>query len=219
MDNIIAKSEFLLEVFGYKISTASKTVKTQVFMESYSGREEAVGRSAGSTSWKISATNSSVGGDSNSRTMHKNNAMTSVSEDRNSMEELKREIEVCSIPSSSARRLDVLPVMEGGPEVWAVEFKRLSEARLKCSGRSKTTESSPKKENECFVNGECTAMACKMAAHSPLIPGLDTKTDPNPSILINESFSVRLHSDLYGRRLTEIRRLSTDDDHNPLEVV
>lgn len=217
MDNIIAKSEFLLEVFGYKISTVSKTVRTQVFMETYSGREEAVGRSAGSTSWKISATNSSVGGDSRT---HKNNAMTSVSEDRHSMEELKREIEVCSIPSSSARRLDVSPVMEGGPEVWALEFKRLSEARSRCSGRHKTESSSPKKENECFVNGECTAMACKMApAHSPLIPGLDTKTDPIPSILINESFSVRLHSDLYGRRLTEIRRLYTDDDHNPLEVV
>jgi hypothetical protein len=215
MDNIIAKSEFLLDLFGYKVSAVSKTVRTPVFMETVSGRGEAVGSAAGSTHWKISAPSSTIG---ESRA-YKSSAVTPVSEDKHSMDELKRQIEVCSIPSSSARRLDVCPVMEGGTEEWAKEFKKVSTARSsRCNGRNKT-EASPKTETECFVEGKCTAIACKTNSDSPLIPGLDTKTDPIPSILINETFSVRLHSDLYGRRLTEIRRLYTDDDHNPLEVV
>lgn len=215
MDNIITKSEFLLDLFGYKVSAMSKTVRTPVFMETVSGRGEAVGSAAGSTHWKTAAPSTVIG---ESRA-YKSSAVTPVSEDRHSMEELKRQIEVCSFPSSSARRLDVCPVMQGGSEQWAKEFKKVSTARsMRCNGRNKT-ESSPKTENECFVDGKCTSIACKKDSDLPLIPGLDTKTDPIPSILINETFSVRLHSDLYGRRLTEIRRLYTDDDHNPLEVV
>lgn len=48
--------------------------------------------------------------------------------------------------------------------------------------------------------------------------GPDPGSDSVNSIMVNEQFSVRLPDDLYGRRLTEIRRLYTDDDIVPLNT-
>jgi hypothetical protein len=118
------------------------------------------------------------------------------------------------VPSSALRSLEVLPLCSQTPQQWASEFREVLSSRL----RSVQSESDSEVEDvQSRIAGQ-NASNPDTGAVVVSAPGLDIKSDARASIVINEPFSVRLPEDLYGRRLTEIRRLYTDDDCNPLEV-
>jgi hypothetical protein len=219
LEDVIAKSKHLLDLFGYKVSdrkeckadsttgavdrTVSNTgnragtfdapdhVESKLCEDEDEEEDNSIGRCASSSADSMAGDNRIEG------------------ESRDSAGRRSIEFEVLN---GASRTLEVLPLHTRTPRQWASEFRAVLCARLK-SIENKSNGNAGAVKNRTTGQSAPEAGASVTSA-----PGLDIKSDARASIVINEPFSIRLPEDLYGRRLTEIRRLYTDDDCNPLEV-
>ena len=143
------------------------------------------------------------------------------------------------------RELSLLPFPVRTPKEWADEFKialgmsvldphqniiydsnklqsciSLNNSINKYELNSLSLENNRVKEIKERIDSDIIAERERDKEKEKQLVGLepDPGSDSVNSIMVNEQFSVRLPDDLYGRRLTEIRRLYTDDDITPLDT-
>jgi hypothetical protein len=233
LDDVIAKSWHLLDLFGYKVSGrrecedgSTKGAADRAASSTGSGAQVS---DASKQARKKFREDADKDGDRDDSTEEGNSisapaALTAKEGDGdNRIRRGSKDKDSAShksigseIPSSASRSLEILPLRAQTPQQWASEFRAVLSSRL----RSAQTESDSEVEDvqtQSRVTGQ-NASHPEAGAVAATAPGLDIWSDARASIVINEPFSVRLPEDLYGRRLTEIRRLYTDDDCNPLEV-
>ena len=139
--------------------------------------------------------------------------------------------------TQKCRELNLLPFPVRTTEEWATEFKVAlgicnqdtrqnvihdSHKLSSCIPTNKHDLISPLNETNSRKDRQEDIDSDTIAAEkqNKYLVGLgpDPGSDSVNSIMVNEQFSVRLPDDLYGRRLTEIRRLYTDDDIAPLNT-
>lgn len=237
MDDVIAKSRHLLELFGYKVSSRVESEVESKIRGTVDGSDRSTRNGTG--------TGTGIGTGTLDTTEHprvqlrvdrtdtESSAKGTISKvavlaGDNRIENAITDSAGCGsmefkAQSSASRTLEVLPLPARTPQQWALEFKAVLTARLKTVLESESDRKDNDKNKDKNNIGHRIAgqSALEAGIHEQLVasaPGLDIRSDAMAAIMINEPFSVRLPEDLYGRRLTEIRRLYTDDDCDPLDV-